>query len=1101
MNPTFIESDFTGQPDLSQGLGLDGVESKRLWPETRTAIENLGYEIGRELGHGGSAVTLAATAKHNGQRVAIKVIANPHDSKMLALFNHEARILASEHVPTDILPHLIQSRGHDSKSYQPFLVMELIQGQTIDDFVTSCQPNFDRILDIVEKTFWSFQRLHGCNLAHGDPSPKNVLVQPGDRIRLVDLAGARRLQSGYTFIHNPGAIGGTVGYTPETKLLGEDRASVQTDLYGVGAIAYKIFVGETPDPSRDGEQGIVRELKSKQVPDAIARIIARCLRIRDKKLPIEGDTRLYTSSQAVIDDIVAWRKNRARNRSFLRQVCVLCAIAIPLLVFSMWAYSQYQSALQSQNQAVAGALEHDVQSINSSHPAVRAAIERCQRLKEELRQLLVSGDSPESRSTLNKLIQEYRSTLELSRGLDQYTSLRASLGIVLNEMPWVTSAPAIAKARTAIAEIYQSLGERLDRGDMSQVAEDMVALQKKLAELAQSNVAAASAEQAGRKFVSEQQGVADRVRKETGYQGINTLAASAREAWLAGDFQQSTTLFGQAKQRLVELLPKLETEEERTKRTSEQTGRLQDELANIKKSYDIAEQERTTNQNRIHELENQIAQVTKQGADDREAKVNLQTTVQASQTQISKLETEVIQWKKDANELREPAKQLATLKPALEQVVKERDELKRKLEPIQRKLAILEAGAGKSTSSEWMDSTSSVAELQKQIDAVDHGDVDAARAVLEKAVTAFDVAQANRKDQLVQYAENSPTIKRLDVVIAQNLDLIRTAFETRERAEQKLYDQFEQQIVTKQKERQRLLDEDGFLATANPVTVLDREIAQIRNTQKPLAVAHARRAGLPSNFDLMKAVRETYPESPGELSAKASRKPGQRLELEIRGTKAEFHWCPEGKFKMGSPAQEEGHSSNEDQVTVTLTKGYYLLETEAAQGLWAAVMGVTPETNYGKGEHFPVYNVDHSKCEEFCKRMTEILHQSNSIPKDWRIHLPTEAQWEWAARASTDASRVTRFCFGDDESKLGEYAWYDKNASKTNHPVASKKPNAWGLYDMHGSVWEWTADWYDSELAGGNDPTGPKTGTLRVDRGGSWDYAPVDCRSADRNFA
>lgn len=115
--------------------------------------------------------------------------------------------------------------------------MELIQGQTIDDFVTSCQPNFDRILDIVEKTFWSFQRLHGCNLAHGDPSPKNVLVQPGDRIRLVDLAGARRLQSGYTSIHNPGAIGGTVGYTPETKLLGEDRASVQTDLYGVGAIA------------------------------------------------------------------------------------------------------------------------------------------------------------------------------------------------------------------------------------------------------------------------------------------------------------------------------------------------------------------------------------------------------------------------------------------------------------------------------------------------------------------------------------------------------------------------------------------------------------------------------------------------------------------------------------------------------------------------------------------------------------------------------------------------------------------------------------------------------------------------------------------------
>ena len=114
--------------------------------------------------------------------------------------------------------------------------------------------------------------------------------------------------------------------------------------------------------------------------------------------------------------------------------------------------------------------------------------------------------------------------------------------------------------------------------------------------------------------------------------------------------------------------------------------------------------------------------------------------------------------------------------------------------------------------------------------------------------------------------------------------------------------------------------------------------------------------------------------------------------------------------------------------------------------------------------------------------------------------MPTEAQWEYACRAGS----TTRFCFGDQESQLGEYAWYNDNSGGATHPVGTKKPNAWGLYDMHGNVLEWCADWYDGGYYANSplyDPTGPSGGSDRVTRGGSWNRRAWDCRSAYRNAA
>jgi formylglycine-generating enzyme required for sulfatase activity len=129
---------------------------------------------------------------------------------------------------------------------------------------------------------------------------------------------------------------------------------------------------------------------------------------------------------------------------------------------------------------------------------------------------------------------------------------------------------------------------------------------------------------------------------------------------------------------------------------------------------------------------------------------------------------------------------------------------------------------------------------------------------------------------------------------------------------------------------------------------------------------------------------------------------------------------------------------------------------------------------------------------KFCRKLSALPEER----KAGRVYrLPTEAEWEYACRAGA----TTRYSFGDDEKLFGEYGWFDGNSNQQTHPVGQKKPNAWGLYDMHGNVWEWCSDWSgdypDGEVT---NPQGPSSGSHRVYRGGSWSFAARDCRPADR---
>ena len=227
----------------------------------------------------------------------------------------------------------------------------------------------------------------------------------------------------------------------------------------------------------------------------------------------------------------------------------------------------------------------------------------------------------------------------------------------------------------------------------------------------------------------------------------------------------------------------------------------------------------------------------------------------------------------------------------------------------------------------------------------------------------------------------------------------------------------------------------------------------------------------------------------------------------------EFVLIPAGTFVMGgnlSPGQR-WYENETPRHKITITKPFYLQTTEVTQGQWIKVMVNNPSEFVQCGKNCPVDNVSWNMAQEFIKKL-------NEMEKTQKYRLPTEAEWEYACRAGSK----TRFCFGDDEDQLKDYAWYEENSGDRTHPVAQKRPNLWGLYDVHGNVWEWCQDYYhvgywgryfrktvkdskgnwlfevDDYERSNQDPKGPPDGVTRVLRGGSSLRNYYEVRSAIR---
>ena len=212
------------------------------------------------------------------------------------------------------------------------------------------------------------------------------------------------------------------------------------------------------------------------------------------------------------------------------------------------------------------------------------------------------------------------------------------------------------------------------------------------------------------------------------------------------------------------------------------------------------------------------------------------------------------------------------------------------------------------------------------------------------------------------------------------------------------------------------------------------------------------------------------------------------------GVTLEMVSLPAGQFLMGSPDSDPDARDNEKPPHQVQVNGFAIGKYPVTQAQYEAVMGTNP-SRFQNNPQNPVEKVSWNDAQAFCRKLSQITGKT--------YRLPTEAEWEYACRAGT----TTRFYFGDDANQLGDYAWYYGNSQGTTHPVGQKKPNAWGLYDMSGNVWEWCEDdWYDNYIGAPTDGSAWITNNndndydYRIPRGGSWYNIPNLCRSAFRNY-
>ena len=212
--------------------------------------------------------------------------------------------------------------------------------------------------------------------------------------------------------------------------------------------------------------------------------------------------------------------------------------------------------------------------------------------------------------------------------------------------------------------------------------------------------------------------------------------------------------------------------------------------------------------------------------------------------------------------------------------------------------------------------------------------------------------------------------------------------------------------------------------------------------------------------------------------------PSNCITVVANGVKFRMIKVEAGTFKMGSTS---GDSDERPVHQVTLTNDYYIGETEVTQELWTAVMGSNP-SYFTSSNQLPVEEVSWNDCQTFITKLNVLTGRA--------FRLPTEAEWEFAARGGNASEGYTY----SGSNNVGDVAWYYDNSSSKTHDVATKAPNELGIYDMSGNVWEWCQDWYGSYSSNAQtNPTGPTSGSSRVDRGGGWSNDDNYCRVANRS--
>lgn len=564
----------SGEPgNVFDELNL-GPRKPELLSEATWEHINKRFQLRGELGAGGQAVVFEAKERNAPhRRVAIKVYHESTDAARRA-FQNEARILASDRLPPEVVGYY---ECVTDEGIQNHIVLEFIDGRTLA-WLGRAKREFSlpQKLELIERLARAFHQLHSCNLVFGDASANNILVEAEGSIRFVDLAGAKELEKGHGRTRSsinlvtPGFVPQTAGDSVAAKAV---RTNLATDIYALAANAFLILTGRSEadvrsgESSRDATRLWEHALAQSHVPRGIRAIVLKGLRVPDERIDV--DHRVYSTADCFADDLSAWKKRQKQKQSALVfGLPTLFAVAV-LAVVAWTGWQKYEAERAARAVRVLEELSRQVEQLpNAAAPGVA--------------ELIAVGRAPlppEAERTVSEVqtrIDALRRAQVVSNDLQWAEPLRESLGDVLNQSPWLTSAKAISQRRDKLARAFLQLKDDMEAGLTDDLQTRLAQLHQQLAELARENTLAVPAEQARIDYDRLSESISERLQAEDVFREIDRNADDSLRQLDAGDWNDARLQFGSCVQRLNDWLNKNETEDERAARHANNQDRVKE---------------------------------------------------------------------------------------------------------------------------------------------------------------------------------------------------------------------------------------------------------------------------------------------------------------------------------------------------------------------------------------------------------------------------------------------------------------------------------------------------------------------------------------------
>ena len=1050
------------------------------------------YELTDQvLGVGGNGSVVVARKRHMPQQVAVKRL--HHDQKFTKSeqrqFVREVQLLAPLQHPNIVR---VEDWGRDEQGL--YIVMELIDGPNL---LTVLERHggplplaqvVDYGLQICKALDWA----HRQGIVHRDLKPANLLLDPFGVVKLADFGLARRDPNLRDSLSRSQGGGYTQAYASPEQLEDYPHIDSRTDLYSLGATLYHLATNRNPltrDRSLKAVPADLRPLLSSllvdpedRLPDvaAVVRLLSGGAALSPLPSPSAAVPAELISAQSalVAADGSCWKCQRvnALSRKFcsgcgsaLYEACLATACQAAIGVWEAFCPecgADQPSLRQGLQQQTAELFRNMQQQLTQQRfDLARVTLQTAQQLLPTVRLQQLQPELPQLSAAIDQQQQAVQLVLDGARQLGEACQFDEALQC-LQAIPqplWPASAADWRRSQRELEQLQQGLPQLVQRGDLQRVRE----VHERLDELQPGRWPADVAMQ----------------------QCVDVLVQRSIALQTGGDVEAAL--------QCLEAVPT----SERTAGCREQLVQLQQQVTDLQQQAEqlagLGHYQRALDL--LADLGDSRRPRGWSGWRSSQARV-LQLTQQLSQPALKFTWQELTQWVQQLQQLlpngsfqRYVGQWLQDYQSAAEDLDQAGrwDEVVTLLMGIpedertpvmvqllrgieQRVTAASEAAAALAAGGDYAAAVTRLQQLPQGLRPTVLGEYRSMSERVQQLQVQLDAAVASEQLSSVMQCLGvleglQPGRWRQDARPKQLLDRLLT------RCEQLL--------------QQGTLEAAAALLQGIPGSLHAERYCELQaKLQQQQQQQHAERAlrepSFPFSATAARAAQAAWAKHLGRAEEWANK----------LGMK--FRVIPAGTFLMGSP-NGQGSEDEHPQHKVTITKCFGLGVHTVTQGQWQKLMGNKPwqGQNFVKdGSDIAATYVSWNDAVSFCRKLSE----SEGV----RYRLPTEAEWEWSCRAGT----TTKYSFGDDEKQLGKYAWYDSNAwdkgEKYAHATGQKSANPFGLHDMHGNVWEWCQDWYDSgwyAKSAATDPAGPSSGSSRVLRGGSCYNESANLRSARRN--